>query len=692
MSDVFHNYELQRQALNQNREQITRTIRVYKFFDKLRSHNVISLEDYEEIDNSSRYPTSAEKAGHLIDVIDTKGPNGLQVFIQCLDDHYPDLYERVTGLASSPRNYVRTPEPVGRVHPFIDIEGVQKLYAQLDELSRLHSQDQLAIAELREEHFKLRFVNTACRAKLSKYPKVVEKQKQMDVEIKVLKEEAFNMVIKNGLLEKENSKLKFERKEHKQLIDQLKQKLEDAVNMHASQKHNWERTNSKNEQLACDKNNLAKQLEHMQREIETVKRQSSLWSNKSFHFSIDNPDQDLPAWIDILKSDKEMLESKNAELVERLYEERNEAERRDIKSEKTRAEYEEFKHLLRVMQKDLSTTDKHYKLTWQELQKVSTERNLAFDERDRSHAEAQESRKDRDRLQLRLNEQLMQFKEHIYGQNMSRDSSFQRSTSDDDLLSPETGGLSRYKQLRVSGYSDTSGMSSDRATYGSDSGNERKSATLPGAARSSVMQSSNGSSQYRRSKSDVRNAESLEEFRPRSTRLQTSSPMGSPLRNGPLFPAEEFQLDANMSGNKDSEMEEERADAAACQGGGCVTPEDVAMNFASRPPHFSDSTRSDKATRGSNRDRDYHKRVDFWIMKQSFRVRPPLNTSFSIDYDDEHEDLQAIFSDDFEAVDDVRKRKKLHRRSRSMDDLTFSSDDSDDLREGDRPSKPKTSQ
>ena len=40
-----------------------------------------------------------------------------------------------------------------------------------------------------------------------------------------------------------------------------------------------------------------------------------------------------------------------------------------------KAEYEELKHLLRVVQKDLSTTDKHHKLTWQELQKVSAERN-----------------------------------------------------------------------------------------------------------------------------------------------------------------------------------------------------------------------------------------------------------------------------------------------------------------------------
>ena len=48
------------------------------------------------------------------------------------------------------------------------------------------------------------------------------------------------------------------------------------MDMHQSQKHNWERTNSKNEQLTQDKNKLEKKLETAQREIETVKRQVSL--------------------------------------------------------------------------------------------------------------------------------------------------------------------------------------------------------------------------------------------------------------------------------------------------------------------------------------------------------------------------------------------------------------------------------
>ena len=36
---------------------------MYKFFDKLRSSDILSHEDYEEIDNSTVYPTGVEKAG-----------------------------------------------------------------------------------------------------------------------------------------------------------------------------------------------------------------------------------------------------------------------------------------------------------------------------------------------------------------------------------------------------------------------------------------------------------------------------------------------------------------------------------------------------------------------------------------------------------------------------------------------------
>ena len=39
------------------------------------------------------------------------------------------------------------------------------------------------------------------------------------------------------------------------------------------------------------------------------------------------------------------------------------------------AEYEELKQILNVVQKDLEVTNRNYHLTWQDLQKVTTERN-----------------------------------------------------------------------------------------------------------------------------------------------------------------------------------------------------------------------------------------------------------------------------------------------------------------------------
>ena len=61
----------------------------------------------------------------------------------------------------------------------IDYDAVRRLNAQLDTMTRIHQSDQLAISELREELMKLRFVNTTCRSKLSKYPKMLEKIKQV---------------------------------------------------------------------------------------------------------------------------------------------------------------------------------------------------------------------------------------------------------------------------------------------------------------------------------------------------------------------------------------------------------------------------------------------------------------------------------------------------------------------------------
>ncbi len=64
---------------------------------------------------------------------------------------------------------------------------------------------------------------------------------------------------------------------------------------------------------------------------------------------MDNPEQDMQTWIDILRSDKEMLEGKNSELVDRLFQERKEAEKRNMKFEKVNCKFIVFLIQLEVI-------------------------------------------------------------------------------------------------------------------------------------------------------------------------------------------------------------------------------------------------------------------------------------------------------------------------------------------------------
>ena len=51
--------------------------------------------------------------GHLLDVISTKGSRGYEVFLECLDEHYPHLYKDVTGTEPNPRPTVPSPDVCG---------------------------------------------------------------------------------------------------------------------------------------------------------------------------------------------------------------------------------------------------------------------------------------------------------------------------------------------------------------------------------------------------------------------------------------------------------------------------------------------------------------------------------------------------------------------------------------------------
>jgi hypothetical protein len=79
---------------------ITRLIRPHLFYPYLRQKSVLTHCDQEEIDN--RFITTVLKAGHLVDIVKTKGWNGFVAFMEVIEYEYPELFTMVTSLEPRP--------------------------------------------------------------------------------------------------------------------------------------------------------------------------------------------------------------------------------------------------------------------------------------------------------------------------------------------------------------------------------------------------------------------------------------------------------------------------------------------------------------------------------------------------------------------------------------------------------------
>ena len=85
-----------RKNLTRHRVKIVQELRVDRaiLFDYLRSKSVFDHEDCEIV-HAER--TNERKAGKLLDILETKGTEGLEYFLDVLQLLNPGLYEKLTG-------------------------------------------------------------------------------------------------------------------------------------------------------------------------------------------------------------------------------------------------------------------------------------------------------------------------------------------------------------------------------------------------------------------------------------------------------------------------------------------------------------------------------------------------------------------------------------------------------------------
>ncbi|XP_070339860.1 caspase recruitment domain-containing protein 14 isoform X1 [Equus asinus] len=86
------------EMLESHRYRIVRSICPSRLTPYLRQAKVLGQLDEEEVLHSPRFTNTAMRAGHLLDLLRTRGKNGALAFLESLKFHNPDIYTKVTGL------------------------------------------------------------------------------------------------------------------------------------------------------------------------------------------------------------------------------------------------------------------------------------------------------------------------------------------------------------------------------------------------------------------------------------------------------------------------------------------------------------------------------------------------------------------------------------------------------------------
>ncbi|XP_062599398.1 caspase recruitment domain-containing protein 11-like isoform X4 [Saccostrea cucullata] len=99
------------ELIERKRYNIVNYINARVFFDKLRQFKVLTMDDTQEIESKT---TRRQQAGSFLDILQTKGDNGVKKFLEILEFEYPHVYKDVTNKEARdpPTDYLKHRESV----------------------------------------------------------------------------------------------------------------------------------------------------------------------------------------------------------------------------------------------------------------------------------------------------------------------------------------------------------------------------------------------------------------------------------------------------------------------------------------------------------------------------------------------------------------------------------------------------
>uniref|UniRef100_A0A8C9XYW1 Caspase recruitment domain family member 11 n=1 Tax=Sander lucioperca TaxID=283035 RepID=A0A8C9XYW1_SANLU len=376
------------------RYELCRTISPAKLTPYLRQCKVLDEQDEDEILNSMLM--SINLSGRLLDILHTKGERGYVAFLESLEFYYPELYKLVTGK-----------EPTRRFSTIVVEEGHEGLTQFLmNEVMKLQQQSKVKTLQhvelsrknctLEDEQKKLRLANQELQAFQQRNNKLREERNTYSDELLRVKDENYKLAMRYATLSEEKNMAVMRSRDLQLEVDQLKHRLNKV-----EEECKMERRQSLKLKNDIENRPKREQIFELERENEMLK--IKLQELQSIIQPGPLPASDK-AIVDILEHDRQEALEDRQDLVNRLYNLREEVRQAEELRDKYLEEKEDLELKSSTLQKDCEMYKKRMDTITVQLEEVEKERDQAFRARDEAQHQFSQSLIDKDKYRKQIRE------------------------------------------------------------------------------------------------------------------------------------------------------------------------------------------------------------------------------------------------------------------------------------------------
>ncbi|KAG9343004.1 hypothetical protein JZ751_015222 [Albula glossodonta] len=342
--------------------------------------------------------SKVNRTGRLLDILHTKGQRGHVVFLESLEFYYPDLYKLVTGK-----------EPTRRFSTIVVEEGHEVLTQFLmNEVIKLQQQAKAKDVQrvetlaqnrtLEDEYKKLRLTNQELLTFQERYNKMKEERNNCNDELMKVKDENYNLAMRYAQLSEEKNMAVMRSRDLQLEIDQLKHKLNKL-----EEECKMERRQSLKLKNDIENRPRKEQIYELERENEVLKMRV-----QELQSIIQPGEQALPdtekAILDILEHDRQEALEDRQELVNRVYNLRDEVRQAEELRDKYLEEKEDLELKCSTLVKDCEMYKNRMNTIMVQLEEVEKERDQAFRSRDEAQHQFSQCLIDKDKYRKQIRE------------------------------------------------------------------------------------------------------------------------------------------------------------------------------------------------------------------------------------------------------------------------------------------------